>query len=135
MKSNVLESDASRMARSTILAITTHAFIPLIWIFLALFIVPKLIGGFMESNFEIPALTAFFIKLIGFISKYWLFYLFLLLLFLVADGAVYFSLLRSSGKFPAGLWSIVVILAEGALTVLCIIVLCLPLMKIVTRME
>lgn len=135
MENEIQASDVNRMIRSTVLAIVTHAPIPLFWIVLALFIIPRFVAGFIESGFEIPTLTAIIIKFSGFMSRYWFLYLFFILLFLVADGALYFSLLRSSGKSPAGHWSIAVILFEGIFTVLCIIALCLPLMKIISRIE
>ena len=135
MKSDVQVNDFNRMIRSTILAIITHALIPIFWIVFAVFIVPRFAYGFAKSDFEIPALTGIVIKFSGLISNFWFLYLFIMLFLLVADGAVYFSLLRSLGKIPAGLWSILVILVEGIFTILCIIALCLPLMKIITRIE
>lgn len=135
MESEIQANDVNRMIRSTILAIVTHALIPLFWIVLALFIFPRFAAGFIKSGFEIPTLPAIIIKFSGIMSKYWFLYLFFILLFLVADGAIYFSLLRSPGKIPAGLWAILVLLAEGIFTVLCVIALCLPLMQIITSIE
>ncbi len=135
MESNVQANDLNRMMRTTILVIITHALIPFFWIVFAVLIVPRFAYGFAKSGFEIPALTGVVIKFSGFMSTYWFLYLFIMLLLLVADGAVYFSLLRSLGKIPTSLWSVLVLSVEGIFTLLCIIVLCLPLMKIITSIE
>jgi len=135
MRSDVQVSNVNRTIRSTFFAIITHAFIPLFWLVLAVFIVPRFVAEFIKLDFKIPALTRIIIKFSGFMCRYWFVYLFVMALILVADGAVYFSLLRSSGKISAGLWSVLVILVEGIFTVLCIIMLCLPLMKIITSIE
>lgn len=135
MESDFQANDSYRMMRSTILAIITHALIPIFWIVFAVFIVPRFAFGFAKSDFEIPALTGAVIKFSGLMSTYWFLYLFIMLSLLVTDGAVYFSLLRSLGKTPASLWSVLVLLVEGIFTLLCIVALCLPLMKIITRNE
>ena len=130
-----MESDFNRMIRSTILTIIPHASIPFFWFVFAIFIVPRFVLGFVESGFEIPPLTHFIIKISDFMSRYWFVYFFVILLLLVADGAVYLSLLLSSGKIPAGFWSILVLLVEGIFTLSCIIALCFPLMRITSRIE
>ena len=135
MESDIQASNFNRMIRSAILTIMPHALIPLFWFVLAVFIAPRFVVGFVESGFEIPPLTHFIIKISDFMSRYWFVYLFVILLLLVADGAIYFSLLRSSGKIPAGFWSMLVLLVEGIFTVLCIIALCLPLMRIISGIE
>jgi len=135
MKIDTRERDVGRKIRSMVLAVATHAFIPFFWIVLAVFIVPRFVAGFAESGVETPALTAVVINFSAFICRFWFVYLFILALLLVGDGAVYFSLLRSSGKTPASLWSIVVMLVEGVFTVLCIIALWLPLLNFMTKIE
>ena len=135
MESDPQERNAGGKIRSMVLTVATHAFIPFFWIVFAVFIVPRFVAGFSESGVEIPALTAVVINFSAFICRYWFVYLFILALLLVGDGAVYFSLLRSSGKTPASLWSIVVMLVEGVFTVLCIIALYLPLLNFITKIE
>jgi hypothetical protein len=135
MKSDVQANDFNRMIGSTILSIITHVLIPIFWTVFALFIVPRFAYGFAKLDFEIPALTGVVIKFSGLMSIHWFLYLFIILLLLVADGAVYYSLLRSLGKIPAGLWSFLVLLVEGIFTVLCIIALLLPMMKIISGIE
>ncbi len=135
MRSDIQVSNFNRTIRSTILTIIIHAFIPLFWIFLGMFIIPRFIAGFLESDIEIPALTGIIIKFSIFLYRYWFVYIFIVTLILVADGAVYYSLLRSSGKISAGFWSILVLLVEGIFTLSCIFALCLPLMSIISAVE
>ena len=135
MKSGIQANDFNRIMRSTILAIITHSLIPFFWIVFAVLIVPRFAFNFAKLDFEIPALTEIVIKFSGLISTYWFLYLFIMLLLLVTDGAVYFSLLRSLGKIPVSLWSVLVLLVEGIFTLLIIIALFLPLMKIITSIE
>jgi len=135
VRSDIQVSNFNRMIRSTILTIIIHAFIPLFWFLLGMFIIPRFIAGFLESDIEIPALTGIVIKFSIFLYRYWFVYIFIVALILVADGAVFYSLLRSSGKIPANLWSILVLSVEGIFTVFCIIVLCIPLMRIISAIE
>ena len=135
MGSDTKDRDVGGKIRSMVLTTVIHAFIPFFWIVFAVFIVPKFLVGFAESGVEMPAMTVVVINFSAFISRYWFVYLFILALILAADGAVYFSLLRSSGKTPANLWSIVVMLVEGIFTVSFIIALWLPLMNIITSIE
>ena len=135
MGSDTKDRDVGGKIRSMVLTTVIHAFIPFFWIVFAVFIVPKFLVGFAESGVEMPAMTVVVINFSAFISRYWFVYLFILALILAADGAVYFSLLRSSGKTPANLWSIVVMLVEGVFTVLFIIALWLPLVSIIKRIE
>ena len=135
MESNVQANDINRMIRSTILSIITHSLIPIFWIVFLLYIMPMFIARFMELGFEICPPTQCIIKISGITSKFWFLYPFIILLLLIADGAIYFSLLRSLGKFAASLWSFLVLLVEGIFTVLCIIALLLPMMKIISGIE
>ncbi len=133
MGSDTKDRDVGGKIRSMVLTTVIHAFIPFFWIVFAVFIVPKFLVGFAESGVEMPAMTVVVINFSEFISRYWFVYLFILALILAADGAVYFSLLRSSGKTPANLWSIVVMLVEGVFTVFFIIALWLPLVSFITK--
>lgn len=135
MESDTQDGDVAGKIRSMVLTTVIHAFIPFFWIFFAVFIVPRFVAGFAEAGVEMPAMTVVVINFSAFIFKYWFVYLFILALILVADGAVYFSLLRSSGKTPANLWSIVVMLVEGVFTVFFIIALYLPLVNAITKIE
>jgi len=135
MESDTQDQDASGKIRSMVMTTVIHAFIPFFWIVFAAFIVPKFVGGFVESGVEMPPMTVIVISFSAFIIRYWFVYLFILAFLLVADGAVYFSLLRSLGKTPANLWSIVVMLVEGVITVSFIIALWLPLMNIIKSIE
>ena len=135
MESDTQDQNAGGKIRSMVMTIVIHAFIPFFWIFFAVFIVPRFVVGFAESGVEMPPMTVVVISFSAFIMRYWFICLFILAFLLVADGAVYFSLLRSSGKTPAKRWSIVVMLVEGVFTVLFIIALWLPLVSIIKRIE
>lgn len=135
MESDTQYQDASGKIRSMVLTTVIHAFIPFFWIIFAVFIVPRFVSGFAEARVEMPPMTVVVISFSSFIMRYWFVYLFILALILAADGAVYFSLLSSTGKTPASLWSIVVMLVEGVFTVFLIIALCLPLVNAITRLE
>ena len=135
MENDTQDRDVGRKIRSMVLTAVIHAFIPFFWIIFAVFMVPRFVAVFAEVGVEMPAMTVVVINFSAFICRYWFVYLFILALILVADGAVYFSLLRSSGKTPASLWSIVVMLVEGVFTVLCIIALFLPLVNVITKIE
>ncbi len=135
MESGNRERGAGRKRRLMVLTTVIHAFIPFFWIVFAAFIVPKFVAGFMEAGVEMPPMTVVVISFSAIIVKYWFVYLFILAFLLVADGAVYFSLLCSWGKTTASLWSIVVMLVEGIFTVSFIIALWLPLMNIITSIE
>ncbi len=133
MESDTQDQNADRKIRSMVMTIVIHAFIPFFWIFFAVFIVPKFVAEFAEAGVEMPPMTVVVINFSAFICRYWFVYLFILALLLVGDGAVYFSLLRSSNKTPAKRWSIVVMLVEGIFTIILIIALCLPLLSFITK--
>ena len=135
MERDTQDQDAGGEIRSIVMTTVIHAFIPFFWVVFAVFIVPRFVVGFAESGVEISAMTVAVIRFSAFIMRYWFICLFILAFLLVADGAVYFSLLRSSGKTPAKRWSIVVMLVEGVFTVLFIIALWLPLVSIIKRIE
>lgn len=135
MESDSQDQDAGGKIRSMVITTVIHAFIPFFWIFFAVFIVPKFVVEFAEAGVEMPPMTVVVISFSAFIMRYWFICLFILAFLLVADGAVYFSLLRSSNKTPAKRWSIVVMLVEGVFTVLFIIALWLPLVSIIKRIE
>jgi len=135
MESDTQDQDASGKIRSMVMTTVIHAFIPFFWIVFAVFIVPRFVAGFAEAGIEMPAMTGVVISFSAFIMRHWFIYLLILALILVGDGAVYFSLLRSLGKTPASLWSIVVMLVEGVFTVFFIIALCLPLLNFITKIE
>jgi type II secretory pathway component PulF len=135
METGIQNRDVGGKIRSMVFTTVIHAFIPFFWIFFAAFIVPKFVAKFAEAGVEMPAITMVVISLSAFIIKYWFVYVFILAFLLVADGAVYSSLLRSRGKTSANLWSIVVMLVEGVFTVLCIIALWLPLVNIIKSIE
>jgi len=129
------DQDVGGEIRSMVMTTVIHAFIPFFWIVFAVFIVPMFVVEFAEAGVEMPAMTVVVISFSAFIMRYWFICLFILAFLLVADGAVYFSLLRSSNKTPAKRWSIVVMLVEGVFTVLFIIALWLPLVSIIKRIE
>ena len=133
MESDTQDQDAGGEIRSIVMTTVIHAFIPFFWVVFAVFIVPRFVVGFAESGVEISAMTVAVIRFSAFIMRYWFIYLFILAFLLVADGAVYFSLLRSSNKTPAKRWSIVVMLVEGVFTIILIIALCLPLLSFITK--
>jgi type II secretory pathway component PulF len=135
MKSNAQEIDASRMISSTLLVMTVHTLIPLFWIVLAIFILPKFLSVFSEMNAPLPLLTRIFFKAFSFLSHFWYLFIFVFFWILVADGAVYYLLLRRLEKIYSFLYSIAIVLAEGALTVLYIIMLFLPMAKIIRELE
>ena len=135
MKSNVQEIDIGRMISSTVIATTIHTLIPLFCVFFAIYILPQFLLKFMEMNVPLPLPTRIAIKACSFFSHFWYLCLYLFSWILLVDGTVYYLLRRRSGKIYSFLYSVAVVLAEGVLAVLCIIVLCLPLMKIITRIE
>ena len=127
------DQDAGGKIRSMVMTTVIHAFIPFFWIVFAVFIVPMFVAEFAKAGVEMPAMTVAIIRFSAFIMRYWFICLFILAFLLVADGAVYFSLLRSSNMTPAKRWSIVVMLVEGVFTVFLIISLCLPLLSFITK--
>jgi len=133
MESDTQDQDASGKIRSMVMTTVIHAFIPFFWVVFAVFIVPRFVAGLAESGVEMPPMTVVVISFSAFIMRYWFIYLFILAFLLVVDGAVYFSLLRSSNKNPAKRWSIVVMLVEGIFTIILIIALCLPLLSFITK--
>ena len=135
MESDTQDRDAGEKIRSMVLTTVIHAFIPFFWIAFAVFIVPRFVAGFAEAGVEMPPMTVVVISFSSFIMRYWFVYIFIMALILVADGAVYFSLLRLSGKTPASLWSIMVMLVEGVFTVFFIIALFLPLLSFITKIQ
>ena len=136
MERNVQEIDASKRVRSTILTVTIHTFIPLFSVVFIIFILPQFLSTFSEMNAPLPLLTRIAFKACSFVSHFWYLCLFVFFWILVADGAVYYLLLRRSGKNYAFLYSLAVVLAEGALTVLNIFVLLfLPMAKTITELK
>jgi len=135
MGSNTQERDAGKMIGSTVLGVVTHAVLPLVWFVLAAFIVPKFANVFAQLDAELSGLTVAAIKFSGFIGRYWFLYLPILALMLAADGAIYYSLLRQPKKTAVRLWSGGILLTQGALTLLGVIALYLPVMRAVTSIE
>lgn len=135
MGSNAQERDACKMIGSTILGVVTHAMLPLAWFVLAVFTVPKSHVIFNQLGAELPKLTIAAIKFSDFICRSWFLYLPILALMLAADGAIYYSLLRLPKRTAVYLWSGGILLTQGALTLLGVIALYLPVMRTMTSIE
>jgi type II secretory pathway component PulF len=135
MKSDVQEIDVNRMIRSAIWVIIIHALIPLFWVILFMFILPRFSLVFSEMNAPLPLLTQIAFKICSFFSHFWYLCLLVFLWILAADGAVYFLLLRRSSKIYAFFYSLAVVLSESALTVLYIIALFLPMVKTINALK
>jgi hypothetical protein len=116
---------------STVVATGTHALIPVFWLFSALFIMPRYHVQIAELGIEeLPGRVDFLFAGSQFMAVHSFVFLFLVVITLAADGAVYYLLLRSSKAMAARLWSLSIVIAEITISLL----LYLPLRSAVESM-
>lgn len=125
------ERNSSSLVLSTVVAAVTHGIIPLFWLFCSVLIVPRYVAISnlsMENVREaVPVLVAFS----HFMARHYVVYLAVLVLILIADGVVHYSLLRASMGVSARLWSYGIAIIEVAISLF----LYLPLRNAVATME
>ena len=102
-----------------VLAVITHALLPLTLLPFAFFVVPVFAAKANELDFELDALTLLVFKLASFISGYWYLYILILALLLIIDAVVLLRLSRIAGHC----WSWSIVLIETGFVGLCVLTL------------
>lgn len=123
--------NSSGVMASTVVAAGTHALIPIFWLFSSLFVVPRYHAQVAELGIEdLPARVDFLFAASQFMATRSFLFMFLLALFLAADGAVHYGLSRLSNAAAARLWSLGIVIAQITLSLF----LYLPLRSAVESM-
>lgn len=114
MQSGSLKSNMVRRLGATVPVVAIHSFIPLFWLFCAIFITPRFAYAFTRADVEMPVIFNCSVL----ICEHWFLYLFILIFILIADGSIHGSLLRLSHQKVAKLWLIGVVIIEAAISLL-----------------
>lgn len=119
----------AKFVRSTILAVTTHAVAPALWLVILLFVVPRFAAIFSEisdGKAVLPVLTKIVLSCSAFFTRHWYIYPILLSPVFVMDAAVYYLLARHLHKALAYTWYLLILLAQVAATLMFFPALILP---------
>ena len=130
------QADA-KFARSTILAVATHAVAPALWLVIMIFVVPRfaaLLSDMTDGEARLPLLTQLVLNCSQFFTRHWYIYPILLSPVFVMDAAVYYLLARRLHKALAYTWYLLILLAQLAVTILFIGALILPVYQITTSL-
>jgi len=121
--------------QSAVVAAVTHAVAPALWFVILLFVVPRFAGvlsGMSDGQARLPLPTQIMLNAAWLFVKYWYVYLVLLCGALVMDATVHYLLACHLNKVSARIWYLLILLVEGAVSLLFIIALLLPVYRMAT---
>ena len=133
MEHTLAQQANTKFARSTILVVATHAVAPALWLVILLFVAPRfanVLSDMTDGQTALPALTRIVLNCSAFFTEHWYAYPILLSPVFVMDATVYYLLARHRRKALVYTWSLLILLAQVALTMMFIIALILPIYKI-----
>ena len=133
MKNAIAKLQKSKARGSTIRTVIIHSLLPASWAVIALFVAPRFRLIFDQMGSEIPAATRLMFNTFDLIQAYFHAYLLLLTLALTIDGAVYYCLFRGAGKWPAKVWSLLVLLSQGGIIIALILSMYSGLIQMMTN--
>ncbi len=123
MDNTSAQQSNAKFVRSTILVVATHAVAPVLWLVIMLFVVPRfaaLLNDMTDGETRLPLLTQLILNCSVFFARHWYMYPILLSPALVIDATVYYLLARHMHKALARTWSLLILLAQLAITILVI---------------
>jgi len=133
MKDAIAKLQKSKARNSTIRTVIIHGFIPASWAVIALFVAPRFRLIFDQLGSEIPAATRLLFNTFDLIQAYFHVYLLLVIFALTIDGAIYYCLFRAAGKWPAKIWSLLVLLSQGGIMIVFILAMYSGLIQTMTN--
>ncbi len=129
MENTLAQQANANLARSTILAVATHAVAPALWLVILLFAVPRfaaILSDMTDGEAALPTLTQIVLNCSAFFTRHWYIYPILLSPVFVMDAAVYYLLARHLHKALAYTWYLLILLAQVAATLMFFPALILP---------
>ena len=127
-------SDKDNMTATMAWPVVLHALVPLFWLGLVSYAIPRGRVLYDQLGSALPASTRTAFTFYDFVRHYPYIYLLVLVFFLAADAVIYLGALRSRGRVAACSWSMFVLLVQGVLTIGALLAFFLPLKTMIAEM-
>lgn len=97
---------------STVYAVVVHSCVPVMLLFLSVYVMPRVQQSSFRIGDEVPASLRRIVPLTEFIGRHWQIYLVLLAVALAADAMICYHLFRSGRRLAARIWVSLIAVVE-----------------------
>ncbi|MHC4479027.1 MAG: hypothetical protein ACYTEL_25665 [Planctomycetota bacterium] len=112
MKDESPEIVQAKHIGSTVYAVVVHSSVPLMLLFLSVYVMPRVQQSSFRIGDELPASLTRIVPVTDFIGRHWHIYVVLLAMAVAADAMICYHLFRSGRRLAAFIWVSLIAAAE-----------------------